>query len=465
MANTADARPVFSFLVAATYRYISPLVFHIYYFVILGIYFYSLVGIASETFGMNRSSRAWFAYCVIIVGLHAPALGYLSAHATGVNFSRLLHDGLGHQYVLGPALQPASFGVFLILSLYVFLRGRPLGAVFCAGLAALFQPAYLLTTVAMIVSYMTVLIRQEGKVKQALLVGLVGCCLALPVLIHDRISFAATSTDALVEAQRILVDFRIPHATKPSEWFDYRALIQIAIVVIAIAGCRQQRIGPLLLIPFLASAVLTLGCLITQNMTVALLLPWQMFAVLVPVSTGLVVGGAVTMVSRKSGGPPPRYARTIDFVFIIFALLLVVSGVVGAIHKRASSLDREDAGLLEFVAGERRTGDLYLIPTEFDGFRLYTGSPVFVDERDYPRKDVEVIEWYRRLNLAKKFYAARGDTACDILDELHARYAVTHVVVRGDLQGQGELSGREWCAATLIFSDDHFRVYKLTRHE
>jgi hypothetical protein len=306
---------------------------------------------------------------------------------------------------------------------------------------------------------MTVLIRQEHKRNTVMLVGLLGCCLTLPILVHNYISFAATSPAALQEAQSILVDFRIPYKAKPTEWFDYRSVIQILIVVIAVAACRKKRMGPLLLIPLLASAVLTLVCVITENNSVALLFPWQMFVFLVPVSTGLVVGKAVTIVSPKLSGPCSRCTRAIDLVLVISVLLLVIAGVLGALHKRTRSIVRDDAGLLEFVANARRAGDLYLIPTEFDGFRLYTGSPVFVDEKDYPCKDVEVIQWYNRLNLAKKFYAASGDAACEMLGEIRSQYGVTHVVVRSESQG------RQWCDSTLIFTDDHFRVYELTSLE
>jgi hypothetical protein len=48
--------------------------------------------------------------------------------------------------------------------------------------------------------------------------------------------------------------------------------------------------------------------------------------------------------------------------------------------------------------------DLYLIPLDFEQFRIKSGRPIFVDWKSNPYKDIEVIEWKRRIDVAKQAF-------------------------------------------------------------
>src|SRR5262249_46303092 len=46
--------------------------------------------------------------------------------------------------------------------------------------------------------------------------------------------------------------------------------------------------------------------------------------------------------------------------------------------------------------------DLYLVPLDFEQFRIKSGRPTFVDWKSIPYKDVDVLEWKRRVDTAEK---------------------------------------------------------------
>lgn len=89
-------------------------------------------------------------------------------------------------------------------------------------------------------------------------------------------------------------------------------------------------------------------------------------------------------------------------------------------------------------------------------FRLYTGAPTFVETKSHPYKDVELVEWYRRVDLASDFYQARGPTARKLLRELIARDGVTHVIFeRGGVNVFADVLHEK------LYEDESFVLYDL----
>src|SRR5580704_12706038 len=62
LANTADPTPVFSALVAVTYRWLGENFFHVEYFLLLLVYFFSLAAVPDVLLGKPLSGRAQFCY-------------------------------------------------------------------------------------------------------------------------------------------------------------------------------------------------------------------------------------------------------------------------------------------------------------------------------------------------------------------------------------------------------------------
>jgi len=148
LANTTDPFPLFSLLVSQTYSNAPTFFFHIYYIFILGVFICSIMGIASKVWEINRSHIEYFIYFVVITSLCSSAVGNLSQKLIGYNLSHLLEGGVAGQKILGSVFQPSIFGVFLLLSVYAFLRNRPFVAVLFSGVAATFHASDLLSAAA-----------------------------------------------------------------------------------------------------------------------------------------------------------------------------------------------------------------------------------------------------------------------------------------------------------------------------
>jgi hypothetical protein len=459
MAKTIDPYPAFSFLVSLTYSYFPQFLFYIYYFVILSFYLYSIIGVASKTWGIDRSYREYLSYFVFIAVIHSFAFGYLSSRLMGIDLRKMFCDGLAGQYILGRVFQPSTFGVFLILSIYAFLCDRHFWALLCLSIAAIFHPTYLLSAAALTISYMIVTIVNDNMIKKSLLIGMLSLCLALPSLCYTYLAFDATPPDISNQAQTILANYRMPHHAKPTYWFNTNSLIQIFIVVIALLITKKKRIFPLLLIPFLISATLTILQVVTENKFLALLFPWRISSFLVPLSSCLIVGRAISIANQKFSLQFLKYGTAITLLLLGLVSLLLLSGVLATRYEFEKHFKRYNAPVMDHVATVSETDNVYLIPLELQDFRLHTGTPIFVDKKSHPYKDIEVIEWYNRIQIANKFYTARGESACNILQEITHRYGVTHVIVKSGIQ--------EFYCGFLqkVFRDDNFIVYEITINE
>jgi hypothetical protein len=64
-------------------------------------------------------------------------------------------------------------------------------------------------------------------------------------------------------------------------------------------------------------------------------------------------------------------------------------------------LDRMD--VINWAKSQDPT-NLYLVPLDFEQFRIKSGRPIFVDWKSHPFKDIEVIEWRRRIEIAVKTF-------------------------------------------------------------
>jgi hypothetical protein len=95
---------------------------------------------------------------------------------------------------------------------------------------------------------------------------------------------------------------------------------------------------------------------------------------------------------------------------------MVIGTVRFELEQRATVFAKEH-DLFKYVENSKTSGDIYLIPTKMQEFRLSTGAPIFVDFKSIPYQYDEVLEWYRRMRRAIRFYNERGN--CGLLAEFH----------------------------------------------
>jgi len=209
---------------------------------------------------------------------------------------------------------------------------------------------------------------------------------------------------------------------------------------------------------FLAAVLLTTVQMLTGNKSLALILPWRISTVLVPIASSLILAKFVSMVFQMLNNTLSKWVRPLQAVILT---VIVVLGYMG-VHQTITLLHTPRAGLTasaRFVARTYQPGNLYLIPTDMDLFRLAAKVPILVDYQSNPYKDTDVVEWFNRVESANSFYSASGQSACNMLDELSDKYGITDVIVKGG-------SSMANCGLTHeIYKDSDFAIYAVRDDE
>jgi len=470
MANTADPLPVFSFLVQFTYSYLTPYAFYVLYFLIFGVYIVSILGIASLVFKIDRSRTVYLVYLALILAVYSERLKILENKILGVN-SELLHTGVAAQYLLGPEFQTNVFGAFLLLSIYVFLQRKYVWAIIWVAVAAIVHPAYLFGAGLLTAAYLLILLAEKidrrhlswqsflNAVRQPFWLGLLALALVLPVVWYSQVFMASNAPDAEAKALDIIVNFRIPHHAVPAVWLNTGAYIQFAIMLAGLFVVRKSRLFLVMLLPFLGGLLFTIIQILTHSDSLGLLSPWRVSVFLVPLSTAMIIAWLLAAVFDRFGEKLSRFNLVLDGLAVIAIALFVIGGIAVEKGRIIRNAERPTLGVLDFVKNSKTMGQVYLIPpddSKFDEFRLYTGAPVFINYKTHPYKALDVLEWYNRLMMSRKFYSASdAGTACSALNEISAQYKITDVVWYDDRPNPG-CSGMQ-----VVFQDKNFVLYSI----
>ena len=482
LANTLDPTPVFSALVAFTIRTLHPWMFHVYYGLLLGAYAAASVGLFAFLAG-EQARKRWPVFVGLFVLVHAALLRWASYRWLGKDYPYYLQGGLAGQYILGGMLQPSAFGMLLVVAVCQFVRGRPFQAGAFVALSATCHSTYLLPGALVTAGFLTaLLVEKQGR--QALALGAWTLGLVLPVTLYVFLTFRPGSAEAFAESQNILANIRIPHHTRIDLWLDQIAGFQIAWMVLGIALAWRTRLFPVLAVTFGLAALLTLVQALTRSHTLALLFPWRISAVLVPIATTVVLSRLVLLsVSWMDNAVVPRVMAGVVAV-------LAVTGVWIVLGRQGYVTNDEELPVFDYVRQHLKRGDLYLlpvsapkaptrgsfstdfkplpekkvdaqaIPLDLQRFRLHTGAPIFVDFKAIPYADDDVIEWYSRLQKARQFAEALSEGKfADVLEELREN-RITHLIVPVEV----ELKHFELTEMTVIGRYRIFRLRPETSH-
>jgi hypothetical protein len=480
LANTADPTPVFSAFVHVVYRFAHESIYHVAYALILGVYFISLMSLAAVVPHGPRSPLGQLRLGVGLIAVHAAIARWASVQLVGVDCPWFLQAGVAGQYVLGPGLQPSVFGIFLIAAISAFAHDRLALTVICTAFACTFHPTYLLHAALLTLGFLHVLWWSNRR-RACVFFGVAIVLAVLPIAAYSIIRFRPTSLEMFSLAQQILVDFRIPHHTLVSQWLDWIAVAQMLWIAQAIVMMRNSRLFPVLLTAYSGSLLLSAAQVFTMNRTLALIFPWRMTAVLMPVATTIMLSRAITWFhpnDAEESGEPLRLNRPAPIVLGI--LVVAITGLsiwVPATGRAYYSPSNEEA-LYSFVREHKQAGDVFLLPVSIpilaDGergsrsstfvverddddptlipidlqrFRLTTGAPIYVDFKSIPYKDEEVIAW--RLRLQQSGWWRTRTEAASL-----RQYSITHVVTPADR----ELDPADF---DRVYADASYRVYRV----
>ena len=453
LANTADPTPVFSWIVEGTYRLLPPAAFHVEYLLLFGVYLVGMWRLVDPIFQLQRSRLRVLLFFTLLVVLHSAALRLLQGRLLGEAWEYVWDGGLAGQRLLGPVYQPSAFGVFLLLSLALFLRGRPGWASAAAALTACVHPTYLLPAAILVLAYCTVTWSEMRSLRRPLLLGLLALVLVTPIVLYVLLVLGPTSPSMLAQAQQILIDERVPHHALPAAWFDTSSMVQLALVGLALVVTRRTQVFRLLCLVAAAGVLLTMLQMATGSPMLALLFPWRISTVLVPASVGLLAGWLARWAAEAIEPRGAILMRTAWIGSLLIIGLLAIAGVVAFLVQRSAQSADPASEVLRYVQAHARPGEVYLIPAKLQEFRLATGAPVFVDFKSIPYRDVDVLEWRERLRLVDWFYREEpAQVDCSLLEELAQRYGVTHAVLDQDLL---DLSCPQ---LDLLYRDAHYAL-------
>ncbi|MGD0173492.1 MAG: DUF6798 domain-containing protein [Anaerolineales bacterium] len=410
LAGTADPTPVFSALVNITFRiFHSEAPVYVYYGLILGVYFYALYGIADFLFSLRQSTIRSLVFIAAFLALHSTAFRFLLSRIWNGEAAYLFEGGVAEQQVLGQIFQPSVFGVIFLLSILFFLRDKKGWAILSLAVAAYFHSTYLLAGALLTLGYIAAIGWKERSWKSVLGFGLPTLLAVAPILVYDAVNFGPSSLEIYRQAQQILVHYRIPQHALISSLFHWSMLARAGLVLTALVVLRKTRLFPILAVAFLGSLLLTLVVWGTGSDSLALLFPWRISVILVPLSSTLLLAAGLQWIAGRITPMPATVARAALPACLAAISLLLVAGIARFPLDQAATESAGAMPMINAVRAHSAPGDVYVIPPKMEYFRIETGAPVFVDVKSIPYRDTDIVEWYRRLMLVNDFYQPDAD--------------------------------------------------------
>jgi hypothetical protein len=411
-----------------------------------------MVGIAGTLFDLSNP----LAKLTLLTGLllfHSAALRYLLSIGAGPDWIYIFEGGLAGQRILGAVFQPSSFGVFLILSIYLFLEKRIILALVAIGVAVTFHPTYLLTSAILVFSYLVSEYRENKIFSEVLKLGFFALIIVTPISIYVFGSFGLATSLANSRAQEILVNYRIPHHAMISEWFNITSVIQIGLIFLAVYLIRNSRLFMIIAFGVTSAIILTIIQILISSNALALLFPWRISAILLPIAIVIILAFIVFKIFTRYSSQLEKNQRwVILFNLVIIGALLIIGAVRFSLDLGRRSLSPEYL-LFEPIKEQGSEDDVYLIPLKMQDFRLATGKSAYIDFKSIPYQDSEVLEWYRRNQVAGRFYSERK-VDCSWFDQMSEKEEISHIVF--------EKGGRVFNCDSFVlwYEDANYLVYR-----
>jgi hypothetical protein len=446
-ARTLELMPVFSGLVFLTYKiFHSQVLSYAYYALLMGVYLFSMYGIMDTLFDLRRSKARTLAFTALFLAFHSAALRFVLSRGLEPEATFLFEGGVAGQRILGQVYQPSVFGVFLTLSIYLFLRKRYFWSLVPMAVAIYFHPVYLLAGALLTIAYMWVLWREEKNLKKPFLLGLTSLLLVAPSVAYTAYINWSSSPAVAAQVLDILVNFRNPHHALIASWLDWTVAVKAIILLAALFIARKTRLFPILVIVTLGVLLLTGAQAVTGSTTLALLFPWRVSVLLVPLGLATVLAYAAAKIKI-----PERLAIALSLVLITG---LVAVGVMRFQIESARLRSGAARPMMAWVAANQSAADVYLIPPKMADFRLAAGMPVYVDFETAPDRSDDVLEWYRRLQRVYAFYNG-GTDPCAALHAFAVDEGLTRAVVRAADPATACTS------LTVVYSDADYVIYEI----
>lgn len=414
-ASTVDGLPAFTFVIYAIAKYLDPFFYYVAQVLILGIMCLSLLAIARLQAPKTKNSTSF----LIGVG----ALIVILANEQGAFLG-----GFAKQYIVGGYFQPCEFGALFLVALWLAHKGSP-WATILAVIPAAFHPTYILFSAVLLPLIVIHQWQTERKFSPPLSI------LALTILILPPIDlalrFAPTDPDTYAQANNILAFQRIPRHSDPTHWIDHDAIAKLIFALVAIYLTPRGIIRHTL-IAFVSIAIIgTLYVIITKDPQIALIAPWRTSVVFVPIGLAIVAG---SLIEHLHTDPKlHQVQKVLRYGLPIAAIIIAGLGLWRSSTEFAKSAVEPH---IQYILDNHKPTDIYLTSPRNKTFRLKAMTAQFVTWKSHPYKDLEVIEWQRRVKHADSIFGARRKArpspakACSNLQLLLKDYDVSHLLLK-----------------------------------
>jgi hypothetical protein len=445
MAGTKDGLPAFTLLVEVLYRAAGPISFYVACLASYALFLFVAL-IIYRRITENHDVPA--------AGL-APFLALLFFLATVSDLHEIFLGGFSEQYILSGYFQTADFGVFLLVAVLLFEKGYIPAALACVLLAAVMHAAYVAPGAVLTAIFLFYEIRHRRSAGYGgawlkwigfalALVALVGISVGLKLL------FAPTTPQLHQEAHRLLTEVRIPHHADPLRWVNQNVLLQFGACLLAIRFLQPGVLRFVIKWGTLAMAVFTLGAFLPHMETYRLIAPWRLSVAIVPLATISLCAIAAIKLKEKGFFQPPHGRRLVAGSLAAILICVTAGGVLGYLDWP------QERPEVEFARSHRAPGQLYLTRTGDMNFRLLAGVPQYVTYKTHPYQDVELLEWRRRVDIARPLLKDQT-MDCERLRRLSTEERVTHVLIlRGDPTPTCDF-------AKQIFAGGSAKIFELKR--
>lgn len=461
LANTRDPTPLFSALVCLTLRWFHlPALFYVYYALLLGIYVYTLFNLASQEVDLKPRARRLVFWALFFL-IHSAAFRFVISRTLGAEWMYALEGGLANQRLLGSVFEPSSFGVLLLAAINLALQEKIALALCALAFTTWFHPTYLLAVVLLffaITIWKSVEIFHANpkdtvrqKARSLLRPVFFFVILVSPVVLYSITFVSGVSPQVREQAHRILFQIRIPHHADPAVWFKSSSVFQSFLMISGLSLARQKGLRWLLGIPLLFGAVLTFIVILTRHPSLALLFPWRVSVVLIPLSVTILLSRLAGFIPSEAEQPNREVLIWIlpSFATGLIAITLLVGWVrISLDLQRKRSQPERD--LIALVANHKQPQNVYLIPVKMQDFRLASGAPIYVDFKSTPYHPLEVMEWYRRYKLANEFYRS---PSCEKLAQF-ALEGVNQLVIATE-------DSLDCPSLEKVYADDSYQLFRI----
>jgi hypothetical protein len=218
------------------------------------------------------------------------------------------------------------------------------------------------------------------------------CALSAVLLTNPMARSAGRSTSP---AQSFLAFDRIPHHTLISHWEFVATLLTFVVVLVgAMLSTRllnSRWLAAILIWQLGLSLAAALAVELTRSPQLAMLFPWRITVVMVPLAAVFISVYAVDLVARRMEW------RRVLYLACAIAAVLVTFGVIRSV----GSLRERPSALVAALRSVELSG-IGLVPLAAEDVRLNTQLAIFVDWKSHPYAPEELTEWVRRVSLVRK---------------------------------------------------------------